>query len=130
MVTQGLSLAKTLSAPKTERFPAANAGILRAKRIGESMPAGRFSVPAGHGPVQHMYEDGVLAFGLRNHTLGSGSPVVTMVQPAESMTREDAAGSCGANPSDWRSLPEPEVRAVLVVVADVFGEQTFQMALV
>jgi hypothetical protein len=30
----------------------------------------------------------------------------------------------------WRSLPESEMRAVFVVVADVFREQTFQVAFV
>jgi len=29
----------------------------------------------------------------------------------------------------WRSLPESEMRAVFVVVANVFREQTFQMAI-
>ena len=61
---------------------------------------------------------------------GSGSPIVTMMQPAESLMREDATGGYGANSPSWRSLPESQMRAVLMVVAEVFREQTFQLAFV
>ncbi len=44
--------------------------------------------------------------------------------------RKDATRGYGASSAVWRSLPESEMRAVFVVVADVFREQTFQMAFV
>ena len=37
---------------------------------------------------------------------------------------------CGANSVVWGSLPQPKMRPVFVVVADVFREQTFQMVLI
>src|ERR1022692_4360114 len=61
---------------------------------------------------------------------GSGSPIVTMMQPAESLMREDATGGCGANSSGRRCLPEPKMRAGLMIGADVFRGQTFQMAFI
>ena len=44
--------------------------------------------------------------------------------------RKDAARSHGVSSAPWRSLPESKMRAVLVVVADVFRKQPFQMAFV
>jgi hypothetical protein len=61
---------------------------------------------------------------------GSGSPIVTMMQPAQSILRKDAPRGCGANSVVGGSLPQPKMRAVFVIVADIFGEQTFQMAFV
>ena len=49
-----------------------------------------------------------------------------MMQPAQSILRKNPPGGGGAN----SSLPQPKMRAVLVVVADVFREQTFQMVLI
>src|ERR1019366_6963547 len=57
---------------------------------------------------------------------GSGSPIVTMMQPADSILRKDAPRGCGANSVVGGSLPQSKVRAVLVVVANVFREHTFQ----
>ena len=61
---------------------------------------------------------------------GSGSPIVTMMQPAQSIPRKEAPRGCGANSVVRGSLPQPKMRAVLVVVADVFREQRFQMAFI
>ena len=61
---------------------------------------------------------------------GSSSPIVTMVQAAEPVMRKDTTRSHGANSPDRCSLPQPEVRAVLVVVADILIEQPFQMTFV
>jgi hypothetical protein len=52
------------------------------------------------------------------------------MQPAESILRKDTPRGCGANPVVRSSLPQPKMRAVFVVVADVFRKQTFQMALI
>jgi hypothetical protein len=53
-----------------------------------------------------------------------------MMQPAESFTRKDATASHGTNSSARRSLPQSEMRAVLVVVTHVFREQPLQMAFI
>jgi hypothetical protein len=49
-----------------------------------------------------------------------------MMQPAESLVRKDATASHGTSPPAWRSLPEPQMRAVLVVITYIFREQSFQ----
>ena len=61
---------------------------------------------------------------------GSGSPIVTMMQPADSILRKDAPRGCGANSVVGGSLPQSKVRAVFVLVANVFREHTFQMAFI
>jgi hypothetical protein len=53
-----------------------------------------------------------------------------MMQPAESILRKDAPRDWGANSVVGGSLPQPKMRAVFVVVANVFREQTFQMAFI
>ncbi len=52
------------------------------------------------------------------------------MQPAQSILRKNPPRGCGANSVVRGSLPQPKMRAVLVVVADVFREQTFQMAFI
>src|SRR5260370_40028459 len=44
--------------------------------------------------------------------------------------RKDATCGDGASSSVWRSLPQSEMRAVLVVVANILREQAFQVAFV
>ena len=44
--------------------------------------------------------------------------------------RKDVTGGYGASSSVWRSLPKSEMRAVLVVVANILREETFQVAFV
>ena len=53
-----------------------------------------------------------------------------MMQSAQSILRKDAPRGRGANSVAGGSLPQPKMRAVFVVVADVFREQTFQMAFI
>ena len=53
-----------------------------------------------------------------------------MMQPAESILRKGAPQGCGVTSVVGGSLPQPKVRAVFVVVANVFGEQSFQMAFI
>src|SRR5258708_13068231 len=53
-----------------------------------------------------------------------------MVQSAEPLMRKDAARGHRVTSVPWRSLPERKMRAVLVVVADVFRKQPIQMAFV
>ena len=61
---------------------------------------------------------------------GSGRPIVTMVQPAESIMRKNATRSCGRNPAVRCSPPESEMGAIVVVVADIFGDQPSQMTFI
>jgi hypothetical protein len=61
---------------------------------------------------------------------GSGSPIVTVIQLAQSILRKNALRGGGANSVVRRSLPQFKMRAVLVVAADVFRKQTFQLALI
>jgi len=51
-----------------------------------------------------------------------------MMQPAKAAMRNDATSSHRVNSAPRRFLPESEMRAVFVVVADVFREQPLQMA--
>jgi len=44
--------------------------------------------------------------------------------------RKDVTGGYGASSSIWRSLPESEMCAVLVVVANILKEPAFQVAFV
>src|SRR5260370_34469992 len=61
---------------------------------------------------------------------GLGSPIVPVVQPSQSHMRKDVTGGYGAGSSVWRSLPESEMCAVLVVVANILREPAFQVAFV
>jgi len=51
-----------------------------------------------------------------------------MMQSAEAVIRNDATRSHRANSAPRCSLPEYKMRAVFVVVANVFRKQTFEMA--
>ena len=53
-----------------------------------------------------------------------------MMQPANSLVRKDATASHGMSSTIRCSLPKSEMRSVFVVIADVFGEQPFEMPFV
>ena len=53
-----------------------------------------------------------------------------MMQSAESVVRNHAARSSGMSPAARRSLPQSQMRAILVIVVNVFGEQSLQMGFV
>ncbi len=53
-----------------------------------------------------------------------------MMQPAESVMRQDATRGSGTTSTVRRSLSQSEMRAVAMVVADVFREQSLQMAFI
>jgi hypothetical protein len=63
----------------------------------------------------------------RKSQIGSGSPLVTMMQPPESFMRKDTTGSCRANPSPRRFHLESKMSSVLVIVADIIREESLQM---
>jgi hypothetical protein len=66
----------------------------------------------------------------QNDTSESGSPIVTMMQPAESLVRQDATRGSGTRSAIRHSFPESKMRAVVMIVAGVVSEQTLQMAFV
>ena len=53
-----------------------------------------------------------------------------MLRSAELLVRKDATTGYGANSAPWRSLPESQMRAVLVVVANLPRERSLQTAFV
>ncbi len=73
---------------------------------------------------------GVYMKGWLKTTPGSGSPIVTIMQPAESLLRQDATRGFGMSPAVRRFLRQAEMRAILIVVADVFREQAPEMAFI
>ena len=117
-----LSLAKMLSTSKMARF-AFSLGLKTKPVLDQDLLLERQGSRR-----QRLGRDAAIRIG--ENWSSSGSPIVTMVQPAESLMTEDAAGTYGANPPSRRSLPESQMRAVFVVVADVFRKQSFQMAFV
>jgi hypothetical protein len=62
--------------------------------------------------------------------LALGNPIVTMKQPSQLLMSMDATAVWGTISTVRCSLPESEMRAVLVEVANVFREQTFEMLLI
>jgi hypothetical protein len=56
---------------------------------------------------------------------GSGSPIASMMQPAEAIVRNDATGGYRARPVVRCSLPESQMRAVLVIVTDVVPRHNY-----
>src|SRR5215467_8216448 len=59
-----------------------------------------------------------------------GCPIITMVQSSRSIKRKHATRGYAASSAAWRSLAQPKVRAVFVMIADVLGKQLLQMPLV
>jgi len=53
-----------------------------------------------------------------------------MMQPAQSIMRKNAPRGGGANSVVRGSLPQPKMRAVLMVVTNILGEQSLQMAFI
>jgi hypothetical protein len=53
-----------------------------------------------------------------------------MMQAAESLLRKHPTRSYGTNPAVRCSLPESQMRAVVMIVVNIISEQPFQMALI
>src|ERR1019366_2936999 len=117
LVSSHLRLAIISSAQKMARF-ALCLGLKKDPGLGQELLRGaqRFSLGEDLGTC------GVLILGWVKSWPGSGSPIVTMMQPADSILRKDAPRGCGANSVVGGSLPQSKVRAVFVVVANVFRE--------
>src|SRR5215469_3033382 len=61
---------------------------------------------------------------------GLGRPIITVVQPTQSIMGKYATRGYTANSAPRRSLAQPKVRAVFVMVGDVLGKQPLQVPLV
>jgi hypothetical protein len=59
-----------------------------------------------------------------------GSPIVAMVQPSKAWVRHDSTGSRGGSSASRCLLRKTKMRAVFMVVTDVFKEQPFQMVFI
>ena len=59
-----------------------------------------------------------------------GSSIVTMVQPAESLLSKDPTRNYRTNPAVRCPLLKSEMRAVLMMVTNIFAEQSLQMAFI
>jgi len=67
---------------------------------------------------------------LQNCLFKSGSLIVSMVQPAESIVGHDTSSSERRLSVVRRSLPQSEMCSILVVITDVLRKQPLQMSLV
>ena len=74
--------------------------------------------------VEHTY------IGPAGSRSGLGRSIVTMVQPAESLLRMDPTRSYGAHPAFRCPFLESEMRTVLMMVTNILGEQSLQMAFI
>jgi hypothetical protein len=64
------------------------------------------------------------------NVFGLGRPIVTVVQPAQSIIGKHPTRGYAASSALRRSLAQSKVRAVLVMVGDVLGRQPLQVPLV
>ena len=74
--------------------------------------------------VTYIYKDGWKV------CRGLGRSIVTMVQPAESLLRQDPTRSYRTNPAVRCPLLKSEMRAVLMMVTNILREQSLQMAFI
>src|ERR1700751_3375421 len=61
---------------------------------------------------------------------GLGGPIITVVQPTQSITGNHATRGYAAGSAPRRSLAQPKMRAVLMMVGDVLGKEPLQVGLV
>jgi len=64
------------------------------------------------------------------NVVGLGRPIVTVVQPAQSIIGKHPTRGYAASSAPRRSLAQSKVRADLVIVGDVLGKQPLQVPLV
>jgi hypothetical protein len=81
-------------------------------------------------PGTHIYSGTDIYKGPAESRSGLGRSIVTMVQPAESLLRKDPARSFGTNSALRCPLLESGMRAVLMMVTNILGEQSPQMAFI
>src|ERR1700746_3735995 len=66
----------------------------------------------------------------KKSAIGSGSPIVAVMQPTQPFMRNDLSSGHNVTSTVRCSLPESKMRAVFVVIANVFKQQTLEMSLV
>jgi len=59
-----------------------------------------------------------------------GRPIITMVQSTQSIMGKHATRVYAASSAPRRSLPQPKMRAVFVMVGNVLAEQPLQVAFI
>src|ERR1700730_12184462 len=59
-----------------------------------------------------------------------GRAVVAMVQPTQASARDDLTRACRTSPARRCLLLKPEVRSVVMIIGDVFKEESLHMVLV
>src|SRR5258705_13673806 len=67
---------------------------------------------------------------MNGNVFGLGRPIVTVVQPAQSIIGKHPTRGYAASSASRRSLAQSKVRAVLVMVRDVLGKEPLQVPLV
>src|ERR1035437_6597822 len=75
----------------------------------------------------------LLSWGQTNEsfpTTDSSSPVIAVMQPAHALLANHCTLFQRACPASRRLLVQPEVRSVVVIVGNVLGEESLQMALI
>src|ERR1039457_6535706 len=78
-------------------------------------------------------EGTLLSWGRTNESLrtaDSSSPVIAVMQPANALLANHCTLFQRACPASRRLLVQPEVRSVVVIVGNVLGEESLQMALI
>src|ERR1017187_1447020 len=63
-------------------------------------------------------------------TADSSSPVIAVMQPAHALLANHCTVFQRACPASRRLLVQPEVRSVVVIVGNVLGDESLQMALI
>src|SRR5665811_1271084 len=63
-------------------------------------------------------------------TADSSSPVIAVMQPAHALLANHCTVFQRACPASRRLLVQPQVRSVVVIIGNVLGEESLQMALI
>ena len=67
---------------------------------------------------------------MKGRVLGLGRPIITVVQPAQSLLGKHATRVYAASSAPRRSPVQPQVRAVFVMVGNILAEQPLPMAFI
>src|SRR5205807_9808675 len=81
--------------------------------------------PAAHTSTGHTH-----ILRMDGKVFGLGRPIITVVQPAQSIIGKHATRSYAASSAPRCSLAQSKMRAVLVMVGDVLGKEPLQVSLV
>src|ERR1700751_7728 len=81
-------------------------------------------------PAAHTSTGRIPIYRMDEKFFALGRPIITVVQPAQSIMGKHATRSYAASPAPRRSLAQSKVRAVFVMVGNVLGQESLQMPLV